>query len=348
MTSSFYTLTQEHLLDLLRASISAGKQVHAPQRIGEKTFFLPVKDTAAIVSDYIQTTESPKSLLFPKAELLLSYQRNADVITMTDPPGKEIPETILFGSRPCDAAALARFVEFFAEGHTDAMVMKRREALTIISVSCAKTDAACFCTSCGSSPGDTTGSDLLLTSTFDGRYFVEAVTEKGKALVNANRTLFEEIPSIAKESFLATMEAVTTPEEITKKLSTAFGDPLWQDASLRCIGCGACAYVCPTCSCFTIEDEGTEHAGDRLRCWDSCAFALFTVHTTGHNPRPTQTERWRQRVMHKFSYLPETNNFLGCVGCGRCSRACPADMNLKEQIVLILGGVHSDGTAAGH
>ena len=335
MISPMYKLTLESLLKFLRISISSGKQVHAPQRVGTTVFFKPVQDVGAIVFDYVQTTESPKSLLFPKAELLISYEQNADGITMTDHLQKEIPETILFGSRPCDAAALSRFVEFFADGHADAMILQRRKALIIISVSCVTSDAACFCTSCGSSPGDTTGSDLLLTPMRDGRYLVEVVTEKGESLVNTSKELFEQAPSMVKESYLTSVEAVFVPEEITKKLSTAFNDPLWSDASLRCIGCGACAYVCPTCSCFTIEDEGTAHAGDRLRCWDSCAFALFTMHTTGHNPRPTQTERWRQRVMHKFSYLPETNHFLGCVGCGRCSRACPADMNLKEQMISI-------------
>ncbi|MCX6136646.1 MAG: 4Fe-4S dicluster domain-containing protein [Ignavibacteriales bacterium] len=335
MTSTTYTLTHDNLNALLRALVAAGKQLHAPQRVGPKVFFKPVNDAATIVFDYVQTAESPKSLLFPKAEFLVSYRQNSEGMVVTDHLQKEIPEMILFGSRPCDAAALSRFVQFFADGHADAMVTQRRRALTIISMSCIASDPACFCTSCGSSPGDTTGSDLLLTPISNGRYLVDVVTEKGQSLVAANEALFEQAPTIVKDSYLATVEAVFTPEEITKRLATSFNDPIWKNASLRCIGCGACAYVCPTCSCFTIEDEGNDRTGDRLRCWDSCAFALFTVHTTGHNPRPTQTERWRQRVMHKFSYLPETNHFLGCVGCGRCSRACPADMNLKEQIIAI-------------
>jgi ferredoxin len=93
------------------------------------------------------------------------------------------------------------------------------------------------------------------------------------------------------------------------------------------------------CSCFDIQDEGTNKKGDRLRCWDSCGFSLFTLHTSGHNPRSTQSERWRQRVMHKFSYMPEQSGMLGCVGCGRCSMSCPADMNLKEQLLEIAAKV---------
>jgi formate hydrogenlyase subunit 6/NADH:ubiquinone oxidoreductase subunit I len=128
------------------------------------------------------------------------------------------------------------------------------------------------------------------------------------------------------------IEKVFSSHEVTAHLSKAFDHPLWNDASFRCLGCGACAYVCPLCSCFDIQDEGTSKKGERLRCWDSCGFSLFTLHTSGHNPRKMQSDRWRQRVMHKFSYMPERYELLGCVGCGRCSRACPADMNIKEQL----------------
>ncbi len=91
-------------------------------------------------------------------------------------------------------------------------------------------------------------------------------------------------------------------------------------------------FVCPTCACFDIQDEAGRQGGVRLRCWDSCGFSLFTLHTSGHNPRNVQSQRWRQRVMHKFAYMPERQGMLGCVGCGRCSRACPVDMNLAEHL----------------
>ena len=245
---------------------------------------------------------------------------------------KQVPKRILFGSRPCDAAALKILAEFFRRDTPDVFVQQRQNALTIISVACTKSNEYCFCTSVGILPGDPTGSDILLTPIENARYFVEAVTEKGSLLLVQYEKYFEKSEARAKEHYLVNITKIFSSIEISQRLTEAFDNPIWKNASLRCIGCGACAYVCPVCSCFDIQDEGTNKNGDRLRCWDSCGFSLFTLHTSGHNPRKTQSERWRQRVMHKFSYMPKKFGMLGCVGCGRCSLSCPADMNIKEQL----------------
>ena len=255
MTSIFFF--PRSLIEISWRDHSVGEKIYAPQRKGEKVFFAPVMDVNAVVFDYIQTTESPKEFLFPKYQKLISFEYQGAELQVNDHAKMPPPEHVLFGSRPCDASALQRLADFFARDISDAFVAQRQNALTVISMSCTKADADCFCTSTGTSPGDTTGSDILLTPMEDGRYYVECLSEKGSALIAAHKELFEQSAAVDKEKYLAKFEKIFSHEEITQKLAGAFGNEIWNEASLRCIGCGACAFVCPMCSCFDIQDEGT-------------------------------------------------------------------------------------------
>ncbi len=186
-----YSFSHDHLLKFLGAITASGKKLYAPQRKGEKVFFAPVMDVNAVVFDYIQTTESPKELLLPKYQKLISFEYQGAELHVNDHAKMPSPEHVLFGSRPCDASALQRLADFFARDISDAFVAQQQNALTVISMSCTKADADCFCTSTGTSPGDTTGSDILLTPIEDGRYYVECLSEKGSALIAEHKELFE-------------------------------------------------------------------------------------------------------------------------------------------------------------
>jgi len=232
--------------------------------------------------------------------------------------------------RPCDAAAGPIMEKVFNWGYKDGFFNERFNNLTIISIACEKPDNYCFCTEMQLSPESSHGSDILLKKG-DGKYFVTIVSEKGLDLLKPYMSLLSDISKDkmpSEQDWKKTFEV----EKAKSFLDNNFDHDYFQNRFLSCIGCGICTYTCPTCHCFDIQDEGNMKEGKRIKNWDSCQFALFTLHTSGHNPRNTQGDRYRQRLMHKFKIYSEKFDKYLCVGCGRCSRNCPEDIDLKEVV----------------
>lgn len=325
--------SMEKLFDIL---IQENRTIYAPARENGRISFRPAKAFSGIDGDYIQTIQSPKDIAFPRTEKVLDYTKNQDGISVKGIDINAMPEVVLWGAKPCDAAGLKTLSSVFNKDYTDGIFNSRCSRVTVLAFSCHKYDEYCFCTSVGGHPGSTAGSDILFTRLGEsGNYLAEVMTEKGSSVLSLARRLFEKAGDIRKEEYLADVPVKFSRETVRERLEKYFGSIEWKEQSLKCLGCGACAYVCPVCSCFDIQDESHGKTGMRLRCWDSCGFAHFTIHTSGHNPREVQSKRWRQRLMHKFSYMPDRLSTFGCTGCGRCSRACPADMNILEILTSI-------------
>lgn len=318
-------------LDKLYNDLKSQGRVYAPVKGADNRIeFRYNPESGDVVFDHIRSTLSVKNLVFPKVENLFSFTNSKTESSIIPVDPEKVPQVVLWGAHPCDTAAFDILKSIFCWDIDDKFFSKRLEKLLVVGLSCSKSDEYCFCTSAGLAPDSSRGSDILLSELDNGDYQAEFITEKGLKILESCSSYFED--KEAGKPKITEVKKQFEHSKVTEKLSGAFEHPFWIENSLRCLGCGACAYVCPTCACFDIQDETKGKNGVRYRSWDSCGFGLFTLHTSGHNPRHVQSQRWRQRIMHKFSYMPDRNKTLGCVGCGRCSSACPVDMNIAEQL----------------
>ena len=321
------TISEQQLHILIDTLIKEGTRVVGPKQAGTMTLYEPLQK-----GEELALTELPrrsaKETFFPLCEKILSYEKQAGKTIVTDVDLTTLPETVLIGVRPCDAAAVPVLDAVFSWDYHDEFFLERREKTTVIGIACTKADDACFCSSVGLSPADAKGSDLFLLPLEGGGYRCQAITDKGTRLMARHGELFTEAdggkPFTLAEPQLERLDL----QKIKEWLDSNFEHPLWAEVAERCVGCGACAFLCPACHCFDISDEGTETKGERRKHWDACGFGKFTNHASGHNPRDVQEKRYRNRIMHKFKYYDDKFGQTLCTGCGRCIRACPVGIDI--------------------
>ena len=322
------TITEQNLRLLVDTLLKEGARVVAPKQAGTMTLYEPLKSGDELALGALPGRSS-KETFFPLCETILTFEKEKGGVRVNDVDPASFPQTVLLCARPCDAAAPSILDAVFSWDYSDEFYLERRRQTTIIGLACTTADDACFCTAVGLSPADTRGSDLFLTPLEGGGYEAQAVTDKGKGLLEKRAQFFGDAGS-AKP--LPPAEPAGKPldlEKIRSWLDNNFENPLWTEIADRCAGCGACAFLCPACHCFDIVDEGTEARGARRKSWDACGFAKFTNHASGHNPRDMQNKRYRNRIMHKFKYYGDKFGQTLCTGCGRCIRACPVGIDIK-------------------
>jgi ferredoxin len=217
----------------------------------------------------------------------------------------------------------------------------RREKTTIVALTCNSPSPGCFCTSVGRGPAEKEGADLLMTELETG-YFFEPITQKGEEILKEfsfedGSSYQQQAEKLKKAAFDLVKRPFSATDGLPEKILSLFdNDEFWEKEAAKCISCGACTYLCPTCYCFNITDEQAGTRGERIRSWDSCMFFHFTLEASGHNPRAMKHQRLKNRVGHKFSYYPQKyRGIIACCGCGRCIRFCPASVDISEIVAHI-------------
>ncbi|GAM08470.1 sulfhydrogenase 2 subunit beta [Geobacter sp. OR-1] len=325
------TITEQNLQALIDLLVKEGTRVVGPKRADTMVLYAPLTNGAEL--DLIELPRrSAKETFFPLCEEILSYEKKDGKTSVTDIDLDKLPETVLIGARPCDSAAPGILDAVFSWDYNDEFYLERRKKTVIIGLACTRGDDACFCTAVGYAPDTKQGSDLFLAPVEGGGFSVEAVTDKGTALLARYGGLFQDQAAVSPLPVATPTMAKLDLARIKGWLDHNFESDFWKEIAVRCVGCGACAFICPACHCFDINDEGTEAKGCRRKHWDACGFAKFTNHASGHNPRDVQPQRYRNRIMHKFKYYDDKFGKTLCTGCGRCIRACPVGIDIAALI----------------
>jgi len=237
--------------------------------------------------------------------------------------------------RPCDAIALEYIDKVMLEEPADPQYKILREQGIFAIVNCLKSCDGGFCLSTGGSLLNNGLGDLELTPLKDKEYFVEVLTEKGQkyiqklGLKEAPKGLGDKVAKMKKEALENPDQEIIkipTPEQIRN-----ISKEDWEKIASGCLGCGFCNYSCPTCTCFTeahVKKDGNNFS--KIRVWDACVLESFNLMAGGHTLMPNRSRRFWRRYSHKFENIPEQYGVLGCVGCGRCYKLCPAHFDIKK------------------
>ncbi|WP_207782086.1 4Fe-4S dicluster domain-containing protein [Phytoactinopolyspora limicola] len=256
------------------------------------------------------------------------------------------PRYAFLGVRPCDLRAIGILDRVLAGGaHPDAAYQTRRDGILVIAVECTEPGETCFCTSMGAGPGADDGFDLALTELIDddgGHHFTVRIgTEADADLLRdlphecadaATRERSAQAVADAANNMGRTMETAGLRELMVRNRNSTH----WDDVASRCLTCGNCTMVCPTCFCTTTEDVTDltgEHA-ERWRRWDSC-FDLDFSYIHGGSVRTSTASRYRQWATHKLSTWHDQFGSSGCVGCGRCIAWCPVGIDLTAEVAAL-------------
>jgi len=289
---------------------------------------------------YVVGPHSWKRYLFPPKLTLFSVERqDRSFSVMSDPDNA--PAYAFVGVRACDLQAIAvQDRVFLGDSHQDPTYRARRRKAFILAVNCTEPSKTCFCASVHTGPRVSSGFDLALTELEDA-FVVEVGSEMGRQIM----VHVPWRPAGAFELQAARQALAEAERHMGRELETSdlpillyrnLDHPRWDQVAQRCLSCGNCTLVCPTCFCSDVVDVSdlSGARAERVRVWDSC-FSLDFSHVHGGNIRPTTRSRYRQWLTHKLASWIDQFGTLGCVGCGRCITWCPVGIDITAEIHAI-------------
>lgn len=343
MKEAQYVVLNKDNFDGFISRLSKTQRVAAPVSKGYNNFaFEDVSSGKEIAIKYIPTVLPPKKYFMPQQETLLEFNTSKGLDVR---PVVEFETMVLFGVHTCDLAGIQCLNIALSQRPRDYNYLLRKNRIAIIGLECNEycdEYASCALVNANMPSG---GYDLFFTDM--GDYFIVHVnTQSGEELIetakyfeNADKTHMDALTSLReKKKEIFRNEVPIDPKEIPALFDRSFESGVWKGLGERCLACGNCTNVCPTCYCFdVIEEPNLElNGGRRYRKWDSCQLEPFAKVSSGENFRAERSERQRHRYYRKFSYPVKKFLRFFCTGCGRCSRTCMADIMLKETLNALI------------
>jgi sulfhydrogenase subunit beta (sulfur reductase) len=311
--------------------------VFAPKAKGYDNFaFEKVDSPEQVAFQYTCTILPPKKLLLPQYDVLLNFDTNGN---KAEEPKYTQKKQVIFGVHSCDMNGIMRLDYAMTAGQVEPNYLARRKNTTIVGISC-KPDKKCFCTSVNCYE-PTKGFDVYLTYMKDqNSYVAQSYTSEGEAMLKkATGAKFDDNAKVAKahddiKCALNNRKINRDVASLPMFLEANQKSDYWQTVADRCVSCGNCTQVCPTCYCFEVKDNNhfAKTTGERVRTWDSCQTTDFTKVAGGEVFREKSKNRLRHRFHRKFNYMMNEYGGPFCVGCGRCCRACKADIDVVDVI----------------
>jgi ferredoxin len=298
----------------------------------------------AALFGYAVGPHSWKRFLHPPIQRLWQARRDATGFAVIE-SGEEVQPLAFIGVRACELHAIAIQDRVFLSGqHLDNSYKNQRDQVFIVAVNCGEAGGTCFCVSMEAGPKAEAGFDLALTEIIDGNRHLFLLAVGSAAGEDVAKDLSARLAT-QHEIEAAERVIAQTASQMGRKLDTGGlkellqanpEHPRWDEVAQRCLTCGNCTNVCPTCFCTTVEDT-TDLSGttaERVRRWDSC-FTLDFSYIHGGTVRNSARSRYRQWMTHKLAHWIDQFGSSGCVGCGRCITWCPVGIDITEEAAAI-------------